>query len=341
MATSFLDRFGNDIGIDLGTANTLVYLGGKGIVINEPSVVAVNTKTNSVIAVGKIAKEMLGKTPAHIKAVRPVLDGVISDFEIAEEMIGYHIKKANSMNTKILGPCVVVGVPSEVTAVELKAVKDAAVSAGARKVFVVEEPMAAAIGLSLPINESVGSMVVDIGGGTTDIAVIALFGIVHSKSLKIAGDKFNQDIIDYLKKEYKIIVGERTAEEVKIVIGTVKPDGKLAMDVRGRDMSTGLPKEITISDYDFKNAIETSVIALVNGVREVIQKTPPEILSDIVNSGVYLTGGGAYLRKLAEFIGEELKIPVIVPDDPMSLVAKGCGKILANLNYFQEVLMDD
>ncbi len=340
MAKSFLDRFGNDIGIDLGTANTLVYLGGKGIVINEPSVVAVNTKTNSVIAVGRVAKDMLGKTPAHIKAVRPVLDGVISDFEIAEEMIGYHIRKANSMHTKFLGPRVVVGVPSEVSEVELKAVHDAAISAGARKVFIVEEPMAAAIGLSLPINESTGSMVIDVGGGTTDIAVIALFGIVYSKSLKIAGDRFNQDIIDYLKKEYKMIVGEKTAEEIKILIGTVIPDGKLSMNVRGRDMSTGLPKEISISDFDFKKAIEVSLVALVNGIREVVQKTPPEILSDIVNSGVYLTGGGAYLRRLADYISQELKVPVLVPEDPMSLVAKGCGKILENTEYFQEVLRD-
>lgn len=338
MVRSFLDNFSNDIGIDLGTANTLVYLGSKGIVINEPSVVAVNTKTNSVVAVGKIAKDMLGKTPAHIKAIRPILDGVVSDFEITEEMLGYHIKKANSMHTKFLGPRVVVGVPSEVTAVELKAVHDAAISAGARKVFIVEEPMAAAIGLSLPINESVGSMVVDIGGGTTDIAVIALFGIVNSKSLKIAGDRFNQDIIDYLKEEYKIVVGEKTAEEVKIVIGTVVPDGKLTMDVRGRDMATGLPKEITISDYDFAKAVSESVEILVNGIREVIQKTPPEILSDIVSTGVYLTGGGAYLRKLSDYISLELKIPVVVPDDPMSLVAKGCGKILENIDYFKEVL---
>lgn len=340
MARSFLDNFCNDIGIDLGTANTLVYLGGKGIVINEPSVVAINTKTNSVVAVGKIAKDMLGKTPAHIKAVRPILDGVISDFEIAEEMIGYHIKKANSFHTRLLGPRVVVGVPSEVTAVELKAVHDAAISAGARKVFIVEEPMAAAIGLSLPINESVGSMVVDIGGGTTDIAVIALFGVVNSRSLKVAGDRLNQDIINYLKEEYKMVVGEKTAEEIKIVIGTVIPDGKLTMSVRGRDMTTGLPKEITISDYDFAKAVESSIKTLVDGVRDVIQKTPPEILSDVVNTGLYLTGGGAHLRKLADYISQELKIPVIVPEDPMSLVAKGCGKILENIDYFQEVLKE-
>jgi rod shape-determining protein MreB len=341
MAKSFLDRFGNDIGIDLGTANTLVYLGGKGIVINEPSVVAVNTKTNSVVAVGKIAKDMLGKTPAHIKAIRPVLDGVVSDFEITEEMLAYHIKKANSMHTAFLGPRVVVGVPSEITAVELKAVKDACISSGARKVFIVEEPMAAAIGLSLPINDSIGSMVVDIGGGTTDIAVIALFGVVNSKSLKIAGDRLNLDIINYLKEEYKIIVGERTAEEIKIVIGTVQPDGKLSMNVRGRDMASGLPKEVTVSDFDIAKAIGPSVVNLIDGIREVIQKTPPEILSDIINSGMHLTGGGAYLRGLANFISEELKIPVVVPEDPMSQVAKGCGKILENTEYFKEVLKTD
>jgi len=340
MAKSFLDRFGNDIGIDLGTANTLVYLGGKGIVINEPSVVAINTKTNSVLAVGKLAKDMLGKTPAHIKAVRPVLDGVVSDFEITEEMLSYHIKKANSMQTSFLGPRVVVGVPSEVTAVEIKAVHDACISAGARKVFIVEEPMAGAIGLSLPINDSVGSMVVDIGGGTTDIAVIALFGVVHSKSMRVAGDTFNQDIINYLKEEYKIIIGEKTSEEIKILIGNVLPDGKLSMDVRGRDMSTGLPKEIHISDYDIEKAINVSLTTLVDGIREVIQKTPPEILGDIMNTGLYLTGGGAYLRGLAHHISTELKIPVVVPEDPMSAVAKGCGKILENTEYFKEVLLD-
>jgi rod shape-determining protein MreB len=224
---------------------------------------------------------------------------------------------------------------------ELKAVHDAAISAGARKVFIVEEPMAAAIGLSLPINESLGSMVIDIGGGTTDVAVIALFGIVNSKSLKTAGDKLNSDVINYLKEQYKIIIGERTAEEIKIVIGTVLPDGKLSMNVRGRDMASGLPKEVSISDYDFAKAVSASIHVLVNGVREVIQKTPPEILSDIVNSGVYLTGGGAYLRGLAKHISTELKIPVVVPDDPMSVVAKGCGKILENLDYFKEVVKEN
>jgi rod shape-determining protein MreB len=335
---SFLDRFGNDIGVDLGTANTLVYLGGKGIVINEPSVVAVNTKTNSVVAVGKLAKDMLGKTPAHIKAVRPVLDGVISDFEVTAEMLSYHIKKANSYSTKILGPRVVIGVPSEITEVELKAVNDAAVSAGARKVFIVEEPMAAAIGLGLPINESRGSMVVDIGGGTTDIAVIALFGVVHSKSIKIAGDKLSEDIINYLKQNFKIVVGERTAEEIKVVVGNAMPEGKLSMNVRGRDMSTGLPKEVTISDKDIGKAMEVSVGKIIEAIREVIQKTPPEILSDVMQSGLYMTGGGAFLRNLNNLIEQELKIAVVVPEDPMSQVAKGSGKILEDIEYYREVL---
>ena len=333
---SFLDRFGNDIGIDLGTANTLVYLGGKGIVINEPSVVAVNTKTGSVVAVGRLAKDMLGKTPAHIKAVRPILDGVISDFEVTAEMLNYHIKKANSYATAMLGPRLVIGVPSEITEVELKAVNDAAVSAGARKVFIVEEPMAAAIGLGLPINESRGSMVVDIGGGTTDIAVIALFGVVHSKSIKVAGDTLSNDIINYLKQNYKIIVGEKTAEEIKIVVGNVLGDGKLSMN--GRDMSTGLPKEITISDTDISSAIKVSVEKIVDAIREVIQKTPPEILSDVMQSGLYLTGGGAFLRNLNNLIERELKIGVVVPEDPLSQVAKGCGKILEDIDFYSEVL---
>ncbi len=341
MAKSILDIFSNKIGIDLGTANTLVYLAGKGIVINEPSVVAINTKTNSVVAVGKTAYDMLGKTPIHIKAVRPILDGVVSDFEITEEMLGYHIKKANSFNTKFFGPVVVVGVPSEVTNVETKAVIDACKAAGARKVYIVDEPMAAAIGLGLPINESTGSMVVDIGGGTTDIAVIAFFGVVNSKSMKIAGDKFNSDIAEYLKENFRIIVGERTAEEAKIVVGSVIPTGNLSMNVRGRDIVSGLPKEVTVSDFDIAKAINASVVELVNGIREVIQKTPPEIIGDVMQTGLYLTGGGAFLRGLSEFIEKELMITVTTIEDPMSLVAKGTGKILENLEYFKEVIRND
>ena len=341
MAKSILDYFSNNIGIDLGTANTLVYLGGKGIIINEPSVVAINTKTNSVVAVGKVAYDMLGKTPSHIKAVRPVLDGVVSDFEITEEMLGYHIKKANSFNSKFFGPSVVVGVPSEATSVEIKAVIDACKASGARRVYIVEEPMAAAIGLGLPINESIGSMVVDIGGGTTDIAVIALFGVVNSKSMKLAGDKFNQDISEYLKDNFKIIVGERTAEEAKIVVGSVLPTGNLTMNVRGRDVVSGLPKEVTISDFDIAKAISLSVTELVDGIREVIQLTPPEIIGDVMQTGLYLTGGGAFLRGLPEFIEKELKIPVTTVEDPMSLVAKGTGKILENIEYIKDVVREE
>jgi rod shape-determining protein MreB len=253
-------------------------------------------------------------------------------------MLGYHIKKANSFAAKILGPRVVVGCPSEITEVELKAIQDAATAAGSRKVFIVEEPMAAAIGLGLPINESRGSMVVDIGGGTTDIAVIALFGVVHSKSIKVAGDKLGEDIINYLKQNYKLIVGEKTAEEIKIVVGNVLPEGKLSMNVRGRDMATGLPKEITISDLDIGKAMEGSISKIIEAIREVIQKTPPEILSDVMQSGLYMTGGGAFLRNLNTLIQRELKVGVVVPEDPMSQVAKGCGRILEDIDFYQEVL---
>jgi rod shape-determining protein MreB len=340
MWNKFINYFSNDIGIDLGTANTLVYLGKKGIVINEPSVVAVNTKTNTVVAVGKVAKEMLGKTPTHIKAVRPVLDGVIADFEVTEEMLSYLIKKANSMNSKMLAPRVVVGIPSKITEVEIKAVYDAAKNSGAREVYIVEEPMAGAIGVGLPIHESVGSMVIDIGGGTTDIAVMSLFGIVKSKSIKIAGDKFNSDIINYLKEEYKLVVGDRSAEDVKIKIGSVLPTGQNKTKVRGQDMTNGLPKEIEISDLDIAKAIKNSVVELVEATKLVIQNAPPEILSDIIQNGAVITGGGAYINGLAELLSKELNVPVKVTEDPMSAVAKGAGKILENIAYYKEVLID-
>lgn len=339
MATSFLDRFSNSIGIDLGTANTLVYLAGKGIVINEPSVVALNTKTGKVVAVGAVAKEMLGKTPAHIKTVRPILDGVVSDFEITEQMLTYLIAKANAMSSTMLAPRVVVGVPSETTSVELKAVYDAAISAGARKVYIVEEPMAAAIGVGLPIHKSVGSMVIDIGGGTSDIAVISLFGVVKSKSLKIAGDTLNQDIANYIKDVHNIIVGEKTAEEVKLSVSSVMPTGVHQYVARGRDVSTGLPREVVVTDLDVARAISNSVAVLVQSIKDVIQATPPEIVSDIMNNGIYLTGGGACITGLADMLSQELKLSVHVADDPLSAVAKGAGKILENIDYYKEVLI--
>jgi rod shape-determining protein MreB and related proteins len=344
MATSILNkftaRFSNHIGIDLGTANTLVYLAPQGIVINEPSVVAINEKTGNVIAVGKAAKDMIGKTPGHIKTVRPILDGVVSDFEITEEMLGYLIKKANDMSRKMFAPRVVIGVPSEVTSVEIKAVYDAARSAGAKEVYLVEEPMAAAIGMGLPIQDATGSMVIDIGGGTTDVAVIALFGVVKSKSLRVAGDRLNQDIIEYIRNRYEMIIGEKTAEEIKIQIGTVRPTGKEFMRVVGRDLVTGLPKEVQVLDNDIARAMQVSLSIIIQAVKEVIEKTPPEILTDIMNKGIHLTGGGAYIKGLTELMKEEFGIAVTVPEDPLAVVAKGCGKILENIEMYKEALID-
>jgi len=330
--------FSNDIGIDLGTANTLVYLKGHGIVIDEPSVVAVNQKTNQVLAVGMKAKEMLGRTPGHIKAIRPLVDGVISDFEVTEEMLSYLISKADKMSPKFLRPRVVVGVPSGTTNVESRAVYDASRSAGAREVYLVEEPMAAAIGIRLPVKDPVGSMIIDIGGGTTDIAVISLSGIVKSKNLKVAGDKLNSDIITYMRDEFKILVGEKTAETVKIAIGSVIPGAYMETQVRGRDLLTGLPREVVVTDSDIREAISSSIKELIEGVKDVLETTPPEILSDIMHRGITLSGGGALLPGLDRLLQNVLKIPVYVVDDPLSAVARGTGIILDDIESYKEVL---
>jgi len=329
----------NDIGIDLGTSNTLVYLKGHGIVINEPSVVAVNMKTNQVLAVGTQAKEMLGRTPGHIKAIRPLVDGVISDFEVTEEMLSYLISKADKMSKKLGKPRVVVGVPSGTTNVETRAVYDAARSAGARKVFLVEEPMAAAIGIRLPIKEPVGSMIIDIGGGTTDIAVISLGGIVKSKNLKIAGDRLNNDIISYMRDEFKILIGERTAEMVKIAIGSALPGEYMETEVHGRDLLTGLPREVVVTDSDVREAIALSIRELVDGVKDMLETTPPEILSDIMQRGITLSGGGALLPGLDQLLQGVLKISVYVVDDPLSSVARGTGIILDDLESYRDLLI--
>ncbi len=339
MITGFKKAFSNDIGIDLGTANTLVYLKNHGIVINEPSVVAVNQKTGQIVAVGIDAKQMLGRTPGHIKAIRPLVDGVISDYEVTEEMLSYLIRKAESFSKKFLGPRVVVGIPSGVTNVESRAVYDAAKSAGAREVYLVEEPMAAAIGIRLPVNDPVGSMIIDIGGGTTDIAVISLGGIVKSKNLKIAGDQFNNDIIVYLKEEFKLLVGEKTAENIKIALGSAYLQDKTEMPVRGRDMVTGLPKEIMLSSNHIQDAISQSVSIMVDGVKEILETTPPEVASDIMNKGIILSGGGALLRGLDTLLEKTLRIPVYVAEDPLTAVARGCGIILDNLEMYEEVLI--
>lgn len=330
----------NDIGIDLGTANTLVYLHGKGVVLNEPSVVAVNQKTGRVVAVGKDAKMMLGRTPGHIVAVRPLVDGVISDFEVTEEMITYLLNKAQKNHKKLLGPRVVVGVPSGITNVETRAVRDATKNAGASEVYIVEEPMAAAIGIRLPILEPVGNMIIDIGGGTSDIAVISLGGVVRAKNLRIAGDKLNNDIISYVRSEFKILIGEKTAENIKIAIGAILPgDVPLEASIKGRDLISGLPREVVITDSDIREAISQSIDTLIDSVKEVLETTPPEILSDVMQRGIYLTGGGALISGLAEIIEEYAKIPVHIAPDPLTAVCRGTGIILEHLDLYREVLI--
>ncbi|MEI6304866.1 MAG: rod shape-determining protein [Candidatus Taylorbacteria bacterium] len=335
------DRFSNEIGIDLGTANTLVYVRGKGIVVNEPSVVAVNQKTGQVVAVGIAAKEMLGRTPGHIVAIRPLVDGVISDFEVTEEMLAYLMRRAGEfLPKKYLGPRVVVGVPSGVTNVEVRAVRDATKNAGAREVFIIEQPMAGAIGIRLPVHEPVGSMVIDIGGGTTDIAVISLGGIVRSKNLKIAGDKLNNDIISYIRNEFKILIGETTAEQVKLAVGTVLPGEPIETTIRGRDLITGLPREVIITDSDIREAMAQSIEILVNSAKEVLETTPPEILSDVMKRGVHLVGGGALIRGLDELLSQTLKLPVAIAEEPLTAIARGAGIVLEDLEKYRSVLIE-
>ncbi|HPI82311.1 MAG TPA: rod shape-determining protein [Candidatus Paceibacterota bacterium] len=331
--------FSNDIGIDLGTANTLVYLKGHGIVINEPSVVVVNQKTGQIVAVGAEAKQMLGRTPGHVKAVKPIVDGVISDFEVAEEMITYLINKTERISKKILRPRVVIGVPTGITNVEIRAVEDAARSAGAREVYIIEEPMSAAIGIHLPVKEAMGSVIVDIGGGTTDVAVISLSGVVCSKNIKVAGDLLNGDIINYIKDEFKLLIGERTAENIKIAIASVSESQALEAEVRGRDLVTGLPRQVIVTDTDIKEAIMPSILSLVEGIKEVLETTPPELLSDIIKNGLVLSGGGAMLRGLDSFLESALKIPVYVAEDSLTAVARGAGVVLDEFETYKEVLL--
>ena len=334
--------FSHDVGIDLGTANTLVYMRGRGIVVNEPSVVAVNQKTGQVVAIGTDAKAMLGRTPQHITAIKPLVDGVISDFETTEEMISYLLSKATAGSTKLLAPRVVVGVPSGITNVEIRAVRAATRNAGAGVVHIVEEPMAAAIGMRLPVHEPVGNMVIDIGGGTTDIAVISLGGVVHSKNVRIAGDKFNSDIVSYVRNQFKILVGDKTAEMIKTTIGSVLPThAPLEASVKGRDLVTGLPKEVVLTDTDIREALSQSVESLIESVREVLESTPPEVLSDIMQRGVYLAGGGALLKGLAELLENEINIPVHIAGDPLTAVARGTGIILEDLESYRDILVEN
>jgi len=343
MLSKFFGIFSKDLGIDLGTANTLVYVRGEGIVINEPSVVALNQKTGQVVAIGNDAKKMVGRTPAHIVASRPLVEGVISDFEVTAEMLNYFIKKVHSPASQLFArPRIVVGIPSSVTEVERRAVRDAAQNAGAREVYLVEEPMAAAIGARLPIQEAVGSMVIDIGGGTTDIAVISLGGIVASKNLRIAGDRFNDDIASYAREEFKLLIGEKTAEDVKISIGSVwKTNEILEGTIRGRDLVTGLPREVLLTDSDVRVALAKSIRAVVDAVKGVIEDTPPELVSDIMHRGILLVGGGGMIRGLDKLLERETKMPVYLGEDPLTAVVRGTGIILEDLDILRDVLIED
>ncbi len=334
--------FSSDIAIDLGTANTLVYVRGRGVVINEPSVVAVNDKTNQVVAVGKEAKTMLGKTPSHIRTVRPLLHGVISDFEVTEELLTYFINKAHGGRARLFGPRVVIGVPTGVTNVQSRAVRDAAKNAGAREAIIIEETVAGAIGAKLPVAEAIGTMVLDIGGGTTDIAVIALGGTVASKSSQVAGDKLNENIIDFVRSEFKLGIGERTAEDIKIAIGAVTPlTETLTKSVRGRDYATGLPREVTLTDVHIREAIAPSLDALMDTIKEVIEATPPELLSDVLQHGVTVFGGGALLRGLPQILAKMLGVPVKVAPDPLTTVVRGAGIVTENPLPYVDFFIDE
>ena len=342
MLNRFFGLFSKDLGIDLGTANTLVYVRDKGIVINEPSVVAINQKTGQLLAIGSLAKNMVGRTPAHIIALRPLINGVISDFEVTEQMLKYFFNKVHEGKFNFLPrPRVVVAIPSGVTEVEKKAVIDAAKNAGAREVFLIEEPIAAALGARLPIQEALANMIVDIGGGTTEIAVISLGGIVLSKSLRIAGDKLNEDIIQYARDEFNLFLGERTAEDIKIAVGSAEEqEEELEAPMRGRDIITGLPKEIIVNDVHIRKAIGRSVKFLVDAIRGTIEETPPELLADLMSRGIVLAGGGSLLRGLANLIQKETQISVTVTDDPLTAVVRGTGFVLEKIDELAEVLVD-
>ncbi|MBI5038034.1 MAG: rod shape-determining protein [Candidatus Kerfeldbacteria bacterium] len=343
MIDGFLGRFSKDMGIDLGTANTLVYVRDRGIVINEPSVVAINTRNDQILAVGIEAQKMIGKTPAHIVASRPLVDGVISDFEVTEKMLKYFIDKVHRESFSVLPrPRIVIGIPLGVTEVERKAVEDACLNAGAREAFLIEEPMAAAIGSRLPIQDASGNMVVDIGGGTTEIAVISLGGVVTWKSLRTAGDELDQNIIQYARDHFNLLLGERTAESIKILIGSALPsDEPQETTMRGRDLITGLPKEVVINSNHVREAINRSLRQILEGIKTTIEITPPELVADIFERGIVLSGGGALLRGLDALIHQETKIPVHITDDPLTAVARGAGIVLDDLENLKDVLSND
>jgi len=341
MLNKIFGFFSKDIGIDLGTANTLVYVKGRGIVINEPSVVAINQKTGQILSIGQEAKKMVGRTPAHIVASRPLVAGVVSDFEVTEQMLKFFIDKVHRESFSILPrPRVVVGIPSGVTEVEKKAVEDAVRNAGAREVYLIEEPMAAAIGVRMPVQEATGNMIVDIGGGTSEVAVISLGGIVVSRSLRIAGDKFNEDIVNYAREEFNLLLGEKTAEDIKIAVGSACAlDEPIETAMRGRDIITGLPKEVIVNDSQIRKALNHSIKLLVNSIKATIEETPPELVADIMTRGIFLVGGGGLLRGLDRLIAEQTEMPVKLVEDPLTAVVRGTGVVLEDIDALKGVLV--
>ena len=341
MFNKLLGFFSSDIGIDLGTANTLVYVKDHGIVLREPSIVAVKAGTTQVLAVGDEAKRMLGRTPGNITAIRPLKDGVIADFEITEAMLRHFITKAHGQR-RFVRPRVVIAVPSGITEVEKRAVKDSAMHAGAREVYLIEEPMAAAIGVGLPVSDPAGNMIIDIGGGTTEVAIISLAGIVFSRSVRVAGDELDEAIVQYLKRAYNLMIGERTAEDIKLRLGSAFPmETELTMEVKGRDLVAGLPKTITISSQEIRDALMEPVSRIVEAVRITLERCPPELSADLVDRGVVLAGGGALLRGIDKLIAEETGLPVHIAEDPLSAVAEGTGKALQEIEFLRTVASVD
>jgi rod shape-determining protein MreB len=336
---AWLNFLGRDIAVDLGTANTLVYVRGRGVVLNEPSVVAVNTETTGILAVGTEAKRMIGRTPSNIVVVRPLKDGVIADFDVTERMLRYFIQQVHRRRA-FAKPRIVVAVPSGITSVEQRAVKEAGYQAGARRVFIVEEPMAAAIGSVMPVHEPTGNMIVDIGGGTTEVAVISLGGVVTSQSVRTGGDEIDQSIISYVKKEYSLMLGERTAEEIKMSIGSAFPlPDEPSAEIRGRDLVSGLPKTIVVSAEEIRRAIEEPVSDIIDAIKVTLDKCPPELAGDVMDRGIVLTGGGALLRNLDERLRHETGMPVLVADNPLHSVALGSGKCVEDFEALQQVLV--
>jgi len=337
---SLLSMFSNDLAIDLGTANTLVYAKNKGIVVREPSIVAVNKINNNVEAVGKEAKEMLGRTPGNIVAIRPMKDGVIADFEVTEKMIKYFIEKAHGRRF-LVKPRIVISVPSEITQVEKRAVKDSALRAGATEVYLIEQAMAAAIGAGLPITDPTGNMIVDIGGGTTDVAVISLAGIVYSRSVRVAGNEMDDAIIQYIKRKYNLLIGERTAEQVKMEIGSAFPlDEEMTMEIKGRDLVEGVPKTLVVSDEEIREALSETVATIVEAVRVALERTPPELSADIMDKGIIIAGGGSMLKNLDRRLREETGLPVTLAEDPLACVALGTGQMLTDFNLLRKISIE-